>query len=174
MKAFSLPDEKRIRSLIGPELLIQFEEGWLDKAIAKVEKDLEESIRKIGKEVEMELREGRFLLPDFPVREARLKPVQGTVELDRERGILITDVPRGSYSVSYSVGFDDGEIPAVIQLAVERAAVLGIRCTEDDLEEYWNLVTVWLHTRAMRKKERDAIEADGKKSGQGFPWRKQG
>lgn len=172
MKAFHLPDSVRIANLLQSK--VDLPVGWLERAVLKVEEEAGVRLKRarVMSFLIVGLDSDLFLLTDYPIMEVEFDRSSGWVDIDRERGIVTTDLPWGNYSISYTVGFNDGEIPAVLQVAVERAVLCEIRDEEEDREEYKAAIDVWISQRKKGEEERNAIKANRTKVRQRLPWPK--
>lgn len=132
-------------------------------AIEKVEELLGEPLKEDWREKEYVLGVGAYFLEDHPVRNLTVEGLpKDYYECNQKRGILNVRGFGVPYRVTYQVGYPDGDLPAAIQILLEKLTKQHLGLEELSPEEQEVLVRVAKRVRKLREQERYAIETSGK------------
>ena len=72
------------------------------------------------------LHEDDLFLEHFPVRDFKIENADGSMyEIEPDNGILYTALPPNNYSYTYEVGFEDGQLPAIVKELIE-GLIVGV------------------------------------------------
>lgn len=133
------------------------------EAVLETERLLGEPLLEAGREKEYVLGTGAYFLEDHPVRNLVVEGLpKDYYECNQKRGILTIRGFGVPYRVTYQVGYLDGDLPAAIQLLLERLTKKKLGIEDLSVEEQEVLVSVAKRVRKVREQERYAIETSGK------------
>lgn len=173
MKAYHIPTRKTIAQRLGLKLS-DVSETLREDAIVLVEEMFGVSFTPHRERIQLQLDDNVFFLPHFPVRDIRVEDpkIEGRTDSDERLGILIAELPRDIYLVSYEVGYEDGQIPAVLQLALTAQMEILQAGVPND-EEIGVFRKIWAEQVKKVRERRDALKASREEFSKGSSWYQQ-
>jgi len=168
VRANCLPVAEEVLTLLSREriqtLLPEFEAA-LNKSIRVAELFLGETIRRRKIEKKVHLGEMCLVLDEWPIKNLIVEGTENAENLiyfHEGLGLLFTELPREIYGIAYEVGYEEGEVPALIKNLIE--LLIKRLLIEDYLDSRYieEVIKVRWEERAKQQEEREAYGEAGR------------